>query len=898
MSGGRGRVRVQRHDGRRPGKGPREAPPTNDARDEFWDRDDDARRRSLFRSRRSDDARNPGDARDPRGPREPNEPRDERGRDHDDDDVDPAPEPRRRPSALGLGGAAPATDRWIDGGGRWGTAAHDPILGWYEPDAPTLELPIAEELARLRAAGVIDPAADEAPTARRGPGDEVGPGPDTGRRGRPDPGGPTGPAGPGPGAPPGGRVPSSRGPAPGGPGAPAGPGGPGVPAPGAPPIGVPAPGVPPVGVPAPEVPDRPGAPGAPEWPEESGAGPGWPHERSAPGTPSAYAGGATGLAEPATSAPGHPPTDRPDDGYPAAEPPTGPQSEQIPVVLPEPIPAEPPPESGTDKAAASRKSSFLVAAGILLSRTAGLIREVAIGGYLGTTAAADAFKAALRIPNLMQNLLGEGVLSASFIPVYAKLRSDGDEKSARQLAASVAGLLVAMTGLISLIGVLFARPITTVLVTGWSDEKFDLTVELVRIMFPGIGFLVLSAWCLGVLNSHRKFFLSYVAPVLWNAAQIGLLVAVALTGAGTRDLAVALSYGVLIGGVAQLAIQLPAVHQLLGHIRFSLRTRHRPVRSVIGRFGPVVMGRGVVQILGYVDLWLASFLADGAVSTLTFGQVLYLLPISVFGMSVAAAELPDLSSVQVHDPDTRRDFRRRMEAGMARILFYVAPTTTLFIVVGDVIARALFQRGQINSADTYAIWLVVAAFSLGLPATTASRLQQNALYALGDARTPARLAALRVVIAAVVGLALMFPFDRLTIVDGNITGWGDMLALGPLPPDVRDSTGGIPHLGIVGLALGAAVSSWVEYRLLSTALAWRIGRSHLGGRWLNPIAAGCLAMAIVALAALLVFGDRHAIIAAALVLGPAGVTYLAITRRLGVPEAEVMTARLSRLRRR
>jgi putative peptidoglycan lipid II flippase len=540
----------------------------------------------------------------------------------------------------------------------------------------------------------------------------------------------------------------------------------------------------------------------------------------------------------------------------------------------------------------------LVAAGILLSRSAGLLREIAISRYLGTSRSADAFKAALRIPNLMQNLLGEGVLSASFIPVYAKLRADGDEKGARRLAGSVAGLLLVLTGLISLIGVLFAEQMAKVLVTGWEDERFDLAVELIRIMFPGIGFLVLSAWCLGVLNSHRKFFLSYVAPVLWNAAQIAFVVVVALSGASERSLAVALSYGVLVGGLAQLAIQLPSVVRLLGGFRLNLRTRDKPVREVLSRFGPVVMGRGVVQILGYVDLWLASFLAAGAISTLTYAQVLYLLPISVFGMSVAAAELPDMSSAAVHDPDTRREFRRRMEAGMARILFYVAPTTTLFIVVGDVIVRVLFQRGEIGPSDTYAIWLVIASFSLGLPATTASRLLQNALYGLGDARTPARLAAVRVAVAALVGLALMFPFDRLTIVNGELQGWGDMLAFGPLDEAARENLAGIPHLGIVGLSIGAAVSSWLEYRLLSTALAWRIGRSHLGGRYLNPIAAACLAMALTAFGLEQVFGDMHSLLAAPLILGPCGLVYLIVTRQLRVPEGMVLTERAVRIMRR
>ena len=434
-----------------------------------------------------------------------------------------------------------------------------------------------------------------------------------------------------------------------------------------------------------------------------------------------------------------------------------------------------------------------MAAGILASRVAGLLRETVIAFFMGVSPAADAFKAALRIPNFMQNLLGEGVLSASFIPVYAKLRADGDDETAGRLAGAIAGLLLAVTGVLSLLGIVLAEPITRVLVTGFTGTaRFDLTVDLVRIMFPGIGFLVLSAWCLGVLNSHRKFFLSYVAPVLWNAAQIVALVTVGVAGLSQRSMAVALAWGVLVGGFLQMAVQFPSVLALLGRLRLSLSTRSRPVQTVIGRFGPVVMARGVVQVMGLVDLWLAAFLATGAISSLTFAQVLYLLPISLFGMSVAAAELPDLSTLRVDDAESRRDFRRRLEAGMSRILFYVAPTATAFIVAGDVIVALLFGRGEITAADERLIWLTVATFSLGLPAMTASRLLQNALYGLGDARTPARLAAIRVFVAAAIGLALMFPLDRLTIQNGQITGWGDVFALGPLGDAARENPAGIP----------------------------------------------------------------------------------------------------------
>ena len=559
-------------------------------------------------------------------------------------------------------------------------------------------------------------------------------------------------------------------------------------------------------------------------------------------------------------------------------------------------PAEREPAAEGEELPSSQRSSMLVAAGIFLSRCSGLVRESVIANYLGTGPASDAFRAALRIPNLLQNLLGEGVLSASFIPVYARLRSEGREDEAGHVAGAVAGLLVAFAGVLSLVGVLAAGPLTRLLVPGFDDSyRYDLTVELVRIIFPGIGFLVLSAWCLGVLNSHRKFFLSYVAPVVWNAAQIAALVAVGLTTTNTRTLAIAVSWGVLIGGVLQFGVQVGPVSRLLGGIRLSLDTASASVRTVLSRFAPVVVGRGVVQIMGYVDLLLASYLAAGAVASLQFALVLFLLPIGLFGMSVAAAELPELSEVEVHDPETRRQFRLRLEDGMARIAWYVAPSATMFMIVGDVIVRAAFQHGSFTSSDTILVWLTLAVFSMSLLASTSSRLLQNGLYALGDARTPARLGAMAVILAALIGLAFMFPLDRLVVGPNGIEGWGDIFAFGPLPEAVRNNPTNIAHLGIVGLALGTSISDWIEYRMLSRALAWRIGRTHLAGRWLNPIAAGCAAAAIVAVVAEALFGGLPSLVALVLVLAPAGLTYFAITRRLGVPEATIMSRRVAGL---
>ncbi|HXJ18257.1 MAG TPA: murein biosynthesis integral membrane protein MurJ, partial [Candidatus Polarisedimenticolia bacterium] len=291
---------------------------------------------------------------------------------------------------------------------------------------------------------------------------------------------------------------------------------------------------------------------------------------------------------------------------------------------------------------ASRRHAFLVAAGIFLSRIAGLIRERVFAHYFGNSDAADAFKAAFGIPNFLQNLFGEGVLSASFIPVYARLLAGKNEEEARRTAGAVAGLLALATSIMVLIGVLATPYLINAIAPGFSGAKRELTIRLVRILFPGAGLLVFSAWCLGVLNSHRKFFLSYAAPVLWNIAMIGTML-----GWGGRysqyPLAQILAWGSVAGSGLQVLIQLPVVLRLLHGLRVSLQHRSEHVQTVVRNFFPVFIGRGVVQVSAYVDRLLASLLPTGAVAALGYAQILFTLPVSLFGMSVSAAELPHMS---------------------------------------------------------------------------------------------------------------------------------------------------------------------------------------------------------------------------------------------------------------
>src|SRR5262245_34639444 len=313
----------------------------------------------------------------------------------------------------------------------------------------------------------------------------------------------------------------------------------------------------------------------------------------------------------------------------------------------------------------------------MLSRIAGLVRLRVFAHYFGLASdAADAFNAAFRIPNFLQNLFGEGALSASFIPVYAALVSRGEQRLADRVAGAVGALLALAVSLLVLIGVVATPLLIAAIAPGFTGEKRALTITLVRILFPGAGLLVLSAWCLGVLNSHGRFLLSYAAPVMWNAAMIVALVAY---GAETPlpRLAELLAWGSVVGSALQLLVQLPVVFRVAPEVRLVLGFASGHVRTVVTNFVPVFVSRGVVQLSAYIDALLASLLPTGAVTGLANAQILYLLPVSLFGMSIAAAELPTMSGDAQRGLDV---LRHRLSAGLRQIAFLVVPSAVAFFV--------------------------------------------------------------------------------------------------------------------------------------------------------------------------------------------------------------------------
>lgn len=508
------------------------------------------------------------------------------------------------------------------------------------------------------------------------------------------------------------------------------------------------------------------------------------------------------------------------------------------------------------RAGLSRSGSNLVAAGILLSRVAGLAREVVLGvAFRGLSPQADAFRFAMRIPNVLQNLLGEGALSASFIPVYARLVEEGEEGEADQVAGTVAALLALAASVLVAGGVLLADPLVRFF-TSWEQDpdQLRLAVTLTRITTVGLGFLVLSAWCLGVLNSHRQFFLPYVAPVIWNALQIVVLAMAVVAGWELDDIAIAAAWAVLAGGFVQFAIQYPRVRRLSPKLWQSVR-RSNDVDEILRRFVPAVGSRGVVQISSFVDLFLAGALTFGALSAYTFALPLYLLPISVFGFSVAASELAEMS----RRSGTEASVAARIQPALRRVIVPAGFIIAAYLAAGRPIVDGLYgwisrllDRG-FSAEDVTIVSLVVGSFALGLPAAMTARITQNTLYSVGEVRGPARIAVARLCVATVVSLVLMLQLDWLFIVDGtNVERLGEVPHWPPwerVPEARRLDRTGPPHLGAVGLALGASTAAWSEWWLLRRMLAKRLVVSVRSG-WARQVVVSS------ALAGLAMFGVR------------------------------------------
>ncbi len=546
--------------------------------------------------------------------------------------------------------------------------------------------------------------------------------------------------------------------------------------------------------------------------------------------------------------------------------------------------------------------ALAVGAGILASRIAGLVRTSVLGAYFGVGPHADVFSAALRMPNLLQNLLGEQTLSAAFIPIYSRLLAQGRREEAGRFAGAILALLLAVASGLALLGMLAARPIVALLASGFlrdralvalgaaSVDRYELAVAAVRWIFPMTAVLVLSAWALGVRNSHGRFFVAYFAPVLWNAAIVGAVCWVALgerSGGGavaaTDRLLFAACVGALVGSVLQLAIQLPGVMRDLEGFSLAWRPRWEPVREALAAFVPTLAGRGAVQLASYLDQILASFLVAGAVSALAYAQVLYLLPVSLFGMSIVAAALPGLS--RLHAAASEED----LAAGTARALrqsgFLNLPSALAYLLLGLPAVEGVYQLfgRRFGVAESWLVYLVLATYAIGLPAATAARVLQSGFYARGDARTPARVALLRVGCGLIVGLPLMLWFDRLAL-----TGFAAAPTAG----------GTALRLGAVGLAAAASLAAWLELGALDRAARrrWAAHRWPARELGMDALTAALAALLALALAIATAGLGWHPTLRATAVFGLFALLYLGAGLLRGAEPARQLLHRFARRR--
>jgi putative peptidoglycan lipid II flippase len=293
---------------------------------------------------------------------------------------------------------------------------------------------------------------------------------------------------------------------------------------------------------------------------------------------------------------------------------------------------------------------------------------------------------------------------------------------------------------------------------------------------------------------------------------------------------------------------------------------------VIRNFFPVFVSRGVVQISAFVDALLASLLGTGAVAALMFAQSLYTLPVSLFGMSVSAAELPEMSSALGSDEEVKSQLRRRLDSGLRQIAFFIVPSALGFLALGDVMVAALYQTGRFTRADSIYVWAILAGSAVGLLASTLGRLYASTYYALHDTRTPLRYAVIRVVLTIVLGYLCAIPLPQAL---GIELRWG-----------------------AAGLTASAGIAGWVEFVLLRRTLNRRIGRTGLPLPFVLKLWAAALAAAAIGWGIKLVVGVDRPILTAILVLGPYGVSYFALASLFGLPEAGRIVGRFTRLLRR
>jgi putative peptidoglycan lipid II flippase len=440
----------------------------------------------------------------------------------------------------------------------------------------------------------------------------------------------------------------------------------------------------------------------------------------------------------------------------------------------------------------------------MTSRILGVVREQVLAAMFGAGNAMDAYNVAFRIPNLVRDLFAEGAMSAAFVPTFTKkLAADGKE-SAWRLGNYVVNALIVITGILVVLGILFAEPLVTAFASEYGDVpgKLELTVLLTRIMLPFLTFVAVAAAVMGMLNSLHKFFIPALSPAMFNVATIvcAFTLVPLLPRFGLPGIA-AIAIGTLVGGVAQLALQWPLLRREGFSYRPALKWSDEGLRRVLVLMGPGTIGVAATQVNVFVNTVLATSEGTGAVSWLNFAFRLMYLPIGLFGVSIATATLPAVSRHAAQED--KAAVRNTIADSMSLMLMLNVPATFGLLVLATPIVRLIFERGAFTAADTAATAAALQLYALGLLGYSVVRIVSPAFYALGEARTPVKVSVATVLFNAALNIML------------------------------------VRTLGYRGLALGTSIAALFNATLLLTLL-----RRHLDGLEGSRVAASMLKIVI------------------------------------------------------
>ena len=488
-------------------------------------------------------------------------------------------------------------------------------------------------------------------------------------------------------------------------------------------------------------------------------------------------------------------------------------------------PSEPAPAAATAPATDSHppgaglaRSAAFIGVATMTSRVLGLVRDQALAYFFGASSAMDAFYVAFRIPNLMRDLFAEGVMSSAFVPTFTRRLTTQGRDAAWRLGTQLINALVLITGGLVLAGIVFAEPLTRLFARDFGEVpgKLELTIELTRVMLPFLTLVAVAAACMGMLNSLHRFFTPALSPAIFNVSLIlSTVVLVPLMPRAGYEPIVAIAFGVVLGGVGQIAIQYWVLRREGFRYRLMLDPADRGLREVLGLMGPGTIAGAALQLNLLVNTILATSQGTGAVSWLTYAFRLMYLPIGVFGVSIATAALPRLSRHAALDEI--HEMRRTISHALRLMLMLMVPATVGLIVLAVPIVRLIFERGSFTPADTQATALALTCYAPGIVGYAAVRLAVPSFYALGTSLTPA------VVSVGSVGLNIVLNLVLVRV------------------------------LGYQGLALGTAIAALANAALLLALLRQRLGGLD-GARIANSFAR--IAVAAMVMGAAVWLSDR------------------------------------------